>query len=128
MTDDLVTWLREQIATVERFASAAQAPYSGDRWEVIGGKRVVVRRWPSEFRVADMPILKAKTANIYLLHHVAMHDPAVVLAQCQAHLWMIAEIEHARETDTCGSERLLRLLALAYRHRDGYREEWRPEG
>lgn len=86
--------------------------------------------------------------------HIARHDPQNVIADCDAKLAIIdnyADTTHIRDEaaeriraagdhpaaedlDTWDRaqreipvmEHWVRLLAQGYRHRDGYREEWRP--
>lgn len=82
-------------------------------------------------------------------HHIARHDPRDALAQCEAHTAILDLHVPANEEplpegypmrficNTCGSGEVheypvvwpcdtVRVLALTYQHRPGYREEWRP--
>jgi hypothetical protein len=73
--------------------------------------------------------------HIQTAEYVARHDPARVLAECEAKRRIV---EHANECSDGGSELsmdfdderglalVLRLLALPYADCDGFREEWRP--
>jgi hypothetical protein len=84
VVDDVVPWLREQIAEDRRLAEEAcdgpwrvddagyaEAIYSADGTCVIGGGR-----WGGEAPVFD------STEDAL---HIVRHDPAAVLAQCDAH-------------------------------------------
>ncbi|ANZ35240.1 hypothetical protein BBK82_03280 [Lentzea guizhouensis] len=142
--DELVVWLREQIAEDRRIAEEscdgpwhvndagyAEAIYGADGTCVIGGGR-----WGGEAPVFD------STEDAL---HIVRHDPRVVLAQCAAHEALLDEHWDVNEGDcaTCvtgkwgypthgGSSpqrypcKTIRIVALAYQHRPGYREEWRP--
>lgn len=136
--DDLVTWLREQIAEDRRLAEAAnggpwhvnnetfvESIYSADDTCVIGGGR-----WGGEASVFD--------SNADALH-IARHDPRAVLAQCDAHEKLLDLHPQSTELswlcELCGGEGqnidcaypcdTLRVTALAYQHHPGFREEWR---
>jgi hypothetical protein len=70
--------------------------------------------------------------------HIVTHDPAAVLADVAAKraiLDAFVEAEHEADKDDCdfeasnyasGLSEAVALLALAYAHLPGYREEWRP--
>ncbi|WBB73251.1 DUF6221 family protein [Micromonospora sp. WMMD1128] len=113
MTDDLVTWLRAQLDDDERAARA---------WLPLGNPTAADRE------------------------HIARHDPARVLAEVDAKRRIIDEHEPYPQPQrmatgeilacsTCGSVDdspvewpcpTVRLLALPYADRAGYRDEWRP--
>jgi len=55
--------------------------------------------------------------------HIARHDPARVLAECEAKRAIVFLSEHG-----CGDDyqRVQQALALPYADRPGYRLEWKP--
>jgi hypothetical protein len=139
VTDDLVAWLREQIAKDRRIAEAASVA-SGGRWFTTG---------PGLWDRAGVPLV---TPSSQQRPHIARWDPDRVLAQCDA-TERIIEIhapyissdlvdDQAVNRDACstcdeiienGYVRnatwpcaTMRLLALPFADRPGYREEWRP--
>jgi hypothetical protein len=75
--------------------------------------------------------------------HIAAHDPARVLRAVEARRRIITDCEDAERTlrlagpgtpphdimtgATNTLRRMLRLLAIEYADRAGYREEWRPD-
>jgi hypothetical protein len=120
--DDLVQWLREQIAHDERIArSALERGFVG----FIGQSKTAY------FEDKGFPVIIAR--------HIDRHRPSDVLAQCEAHERVIRRWEQACDNAHVPSEaqaswgHIARVLAedvliigSAYRHRLGYREEWRP--
>ncbi|MFE1748991.1 DUF6221 family protein [Streptomyces anandii] len=127
--DDLVLWLRAQPDEDERIAREAgglawsRPEDPGDPAAIRDskGERVVCDEgWPSEGQEV----------------HIAEWDPARVLREIDAKRQIIAL--HARAHHQCVAEdgptqwhasdpcTTLRLLALPYADRPGYREEWRP--
>ena len=138
--DDLVRWLAEQLDEDERIARAAtsgpwtlddesypETVYSAAKVDVVAGGR-----WGGEASVFE------STADA---QHIVRHDPARVLREIDAKRKLLAlhepgETEYV-DGDVCMvcSERgegpyypcvTLRLLALPYADRPGYRDEWRP--
>jgi hypothetical protein len=104
---DLMAWLREQIAEVQRRAEREQA---------------------ATYAAACLD---------------ANHDPRDVIAQCEAHTaildlyGVVSDPANADRTDDRGvllshpiarrrMRDAVRAVGLAYQHRPGYREEWRP--
>jgi hypothetical protein len=73
--------------------------------------------------------------------HIAHHNPSDVLARCEAHEKLLdlhaQSTEHGWECSLCGPEGqnidctypcdTIRVLALAFQHRPGYRQEWQPD-
>lgn len=140
--DDLVTWLRQQLDDDERVARAAtSAPWihhvapdpSGPDHTLLTGEHGVI----SVGFMQDDPIRPADA------EHIARHDPAQVLAEVDAKRRILdAYVDAVRmerlmdETDDDGKwdwlfksealEGAVKLLALPYADRPGYREEWRP--
>jgi hypothetical protein len=61
--------------------------------------------------------------------HIARHDPARVLAECEAKRRIMELCEYAHERGQGpGSylDRCVALLALPYADHEAYQEEWRP--
>jgi len=118
--DDLVEWLRAQLDVDERIARGC----SGSGWREYPTNWVSV---PSSDRVALV-------VNDGDRAHVIRHDPARVLREIDAKRRIIAEHDiRSRplgERMDCQSYdfpcKTLRLLALPYDDRPGYRKEWRP--
>jgi len=88
----------------------AETIYAADGYTTVvaGGK------WGGEASVFD------DTADAI---HIALHDPARVLAECEAKRLILALSEHG-----CGDdyERVQRALALPYADRPGYQQKWKP--
>ncbi|MEF9521303.1 DUF6221 family protein [Streptomyces sp. RB13] len=128
--DDLVQWLRAQLDADERIAHRA-----GDSFRQIGATGVIVA---TEGDRAE-ECASANWAGI--AEHIVAHDPARVLREIDAKRQVIdlhapGEMEYV-DGDVCmacdvrGGEpfypcKTLRLLALPYADRPGYRDEWRP--
>ena len=127
--DDLLGWLGVQLDEDERIARAATlGPWvTADHDDQTGMLEVRTVHEPDIMigYVADVATADAL--------HIAAHDPARVLREIDAKrdLLRFAEgIHDHHETFTSGVaarlEGTLRLFALAYADRPGYREEWRP--
>lgn len=150
--DDLVTWLREQTADLRQAALTALRGYPFPTPEP---SKHDTHHWHSHWdalyqapgrddyvggrQIADFP------QSPYAAAFAARFDPAAALAQCDAHdrlvdyyvqmcgLWKeVSDDEKERDyrimTQQLGDARfILRQLAVAYQHRPGYREEWRPQ-
>lgn len=144
--DELVTWLREQIAQVRQIAKDGIVRKShGDEWGVGEGR---ILSWSNrdeqdtEVIGGGKPIVQCnyEYGGPMIAAHIAEHDPRAVLAQCDAHeailngyAKLVADDAATRYGDPdarsafCAYEEVvLPALALAYQHRPGYREEWRP--
>ncbi|MFF8485188.1 DUF6221 family protein [Streptomyces antibioticus] len=130
---DLVQWLRAQLDDDERAARRA-----GDSFRQIGETGVIVA-------VEGDRAEECASANwAGIAEHIVAHDPARVLREIEAkrRIMECHEPWVAGNGDTicgrCGREHIdgrpgghfpcqtLRLLALPYAHRPGYRDEWRP--
>lgn len=113
---DLVEWLLACIAEDEQVAQAAQSPRGAT--------------------IFTDPRRGGKQA---MLDHIARHDPARVLAVCQAHRTILgvytatyltrAQIDYdvgdPDMNDVMGPLRdVVRALAAAYADRPGYRQDW----
>ncbi|MFD8805596.1 DUF6221 family protein [Streptomyces sp. NPDC059597] len=140
---DLVEWLRAQLDEDERIARAA-SEYTEAEWRLDEDGETVLW-WPPEPRVADkerekgLPVVsdrwRGQTIYARAAPHVAAHDPARVLREIDAKRRILAEHWlNGWVCDTCDNGEVgqtfpcatLRLLALPYADRPGYREEWRP--
>jgi hypothetical protein len=145
--DDLVQWLGQQLDEDERTARAAR-PRPGDEtsgeWvayphrptsptddpsrdvHLVGCQEPDEREWVvAETGQADRASVVAE--------FIAEHDPARVLREIDAKrdLLRFAEGVHDHhDTFTTGVaarlEKTLRLFALPYADRSGYRDDWRP--
>jgi hypothetical protein len=148
--DDLVRWLSEQLDEDERIARAVRVPHDwhqgpGDDPEWTDAEMVCM--WPPEFHTPyerDKHWRGLGVEGAELAAHIAAHDPARVLREIDAKRRLVEchEPWTASNGDTicgrCGREHIdgrpgghfpcqtLRLLALPYADRPGYREEWRP--
>ena len=75
----------------------------------------------------------AHEVSIPNAEHMARHDPARVLAECEVKRRIVDLAREARETDGAGyatadayMRDVLRLLALPYAEHPDYRDEWKP--
>ena len=142
--DDLVTWLRAQLDEDERVARAATRPTMCPEWAC--SSREVFTGDAAVRKVADV----AWSDDIGA--HIARHDPARVLAEVDAKRRILDQHRPAdSECTTCCGESYIeetwdgeeerisrkrasltwpcptvRLLALPYANRRGYRDEWKP--
>ena len=136
--DDLVTWLRAQLAEDERVAQAASV--DDPSWFIstlvddsgveffaeIGDRPIGIKVGPND---DDEPLRRAEA------DHIVLNDPTFRLADIEAKR-QILDLCDLEFTDTGAwigidesSEtkwRVLQALALPYAESDGYREEWRP--
>ncbi|WP_406200107.1 DUF6221 family protein [Streptomyces sp. NBC_01017] len=134
MTEELVQWLGEQLDEDERTARRA-----GDSFRQIGETGVIVA---AEGDRAE-ECASANWAGV--AEHIVRHDPARVLREIDAKRQILAlhipfrvdgdpwpgcstcswrnDMEDLQVQYPCAT---LRLLALPYADRPGYREEWRP--
>lgn len=148
--DDLVQWLRAQLDEDERTARAATpgpwwhnpgkqwlGPEAFEKYDLREGEEFVGYGGPHPFTGAVASTGPASNAQGMMdAAHIARHDPARVLSEIDAKRRLLAL--HARAHHQCVTEdgptqwhaadpcTTLRLLALPYADRPGYREEWRP--
>lgn len=109
--ENLASWLREQIDEDERVARATrQASLSWQNFDMDGE----LRDTANAGTVAYIPIPQTRD-------HIARHDPARVLDGVEAKGRLLEEILFGY-----APEKLLRILAVEYADRPGYREEWKP--
>lgn len=148
----LTEWLRAQVAEDERRARAA----FDDRVEIDRLSRQPIRTvkddgvWTTGEHAMDECNVDGIGIRIYgegghtreQAVHIATWDPTRVLAECEAKRRIIAQSQNAargRDLALSGEsvdgeplvisftlDVVLRLLALPYADRPGYREEWRP--
>jgi hypothetical protein len=130
VSEDLIDWLRRMIDEDERKAKAATpGPWS---WVDPGGKvkqALVGPGYPYQFVVPSaMGDVYPSVADA---EHIARHDPARVLREVEAKRALLEETirPYLNNGLTTGNIAwlALRLLAMPYADRPGYRrEEWRP--
>jgi hypothetical protein len=126
---DPVQWLRAQLGEDERVArEAAPGPWRQDP------ERVDLLTSDEQGYVVDCSGAREARTNA---EHIARHDPARVLREVDAkrqllaiHRPYVAEPDQACLGCAGGIEfercPVVRLLALPYAGRPGYREDWRP--
>ncbi|QCX81079.1 hypothetical protein C9F11_37480 [Streptomyces sp. YIM 121038] len=131
--DDLVQWLRAQLDEDERIARAARGvEFCKDgRWVTRGPFEEGLGGIHSE--AGEAILGEEENVPFAVADHASRHDPARVLREIGAKRDLLRVAKAARdyhETFTSGFasalEGTLRLFALAYADRPGYREEWRP--
>lgn len=144
--DDLVQWLHAQLDDDERTAQAAAAGPWSTRWtgqehELVAPARAYpIAEWTYAIATQE-PEASAQRAECDTANadHIARHDPERVLCEIKAKRQLLAEhaprdgrcrvcAAHAYDSWTrfrapCPT---LRLLALPYADRPGYRDDWRP--
>lgn len=106
------------LARIQEDELTAQAAIARDAsWGVYFGDQV-----HDDLGVIVVPVSSAEVAE-----HISRHDPARVLAECEAKRQVIAAAD--RPGDPVGSavmEFVLGRLALPYAEHLDYRDEWRP--
>lgn len=127
--DDLIAFLKAQLDEDE--ASARQAP--GPTWEhrqirdEVGGEIVVFEDY---IAVADPDRNTVVLSDVDddVRPFVLRHDPARVLRDVEAkrRLLQRAESDLADDQWDEAAQETVKVLALPYADREGYREEWRP--
>lgn len=131
MTDDLAGFMLARIAEDEEVArGAAGVPWETMRWP--GGSQVLVAASAirnEKWRLGKLGHV-ATVEHTHDVDHIARHDPARVLAECDAKRRIVEQYIDAvkgRKWATCTAlERVLPVLALPYADHPDYREEWRP--
>ncbi|GHA61028.1 hypothetical protein GCM10010330_11080 [Streptomyces tendae] len=146
--DELVQWLREQLDDDEQTAQAASAGPWSTRWngqdhELVAPARAYpIAEWTYAIATqepeASAHRAECDTANA---DHIVRHDPARVLREIDAKRKTIAlcepplvDVTGPGDTEksfvpgegTPWGLDVLKLLALPYADRPGYREAWRP--
>lgn len=128
VSNELVTWLREQIEVTKRAASP-KILLAGGTWHIDN------EHWEAGTGImdaAERPI--AVAIGDCAAAHIAWHDPLSVLARCEAELAILDEHGPGKYGDACrccyGTLaypcQTVRLVGSGYRHRPGYLREWAP--
>ncbi|MEU3161810.1 DUF6221 family protein [Streptomyces griseoincarnatus] len=147
--DDLVQWLRAQLDEDERMARAAGG--EAWQWEHGYGDMCNDRTCPyGELATDEAVIMQVHGFDVrqddrQVADHIAAHDPARVLSEIDAKRRLVDL--HTKDeyydgcvicdngNNSCGCMSgwhwtypcdTLKILALPYADRPGYREEWRP--
>jgi hypothetical protein len=132
-------WLREQLDEDERVARAASGdvdPLTGGRWHQPDPDRCPGRIEDANGAVVVYDEGSPTSAEA---EHIARHDPAWALAEVEVKRAILdvhnLNYEGSRECYSCSDKRgddiepypcpTVRLLALPYADRPGYRDEWR---
>lgn len=137
---DLVTWLRRCIEQRRYLALHAIELGSAAEWvELSSGVLMTCRAdAPQDNRDGVHPLGDSSLTRL-----MEANDPRDTIARCEAELAILGEYEAARLVADAareqrggvggavyglvrGLERVVRLLACGYGHRDGYRQEWAP--
>ncbi|MEU3851750.1 DUF6221 family protein [Streptomyces sp. NPDC029554] len=143
--DELVRWLGEQLDEDERIARAVRVPHDwhqgpgDDDPEWVGDEMVLM--WPPEFHTPyeqDKHWRGLTVEGSELAAHIARHDPARVLRENDAKRAVVERYERAMENSRAHPDDLasagallalhgvVKLIALPYADRPGFRDEWRP--
>lgn len=129
VTDDLAAWLLACVAEDERVAT--------DDGRVQSAEWTALSTGPESDWSAPWEVLRVGGVAFRAIDHEARHaanwDPKRVLAECDAKRRIIAACSAVLavrdwEYDDAPSlaEETLKLLALPYAGRPGYRAEWKP--
>jgi hypothetical protein len=145
---EMVDWLRSTVrGDLEKARAATPGPWSVNSKDlaetIYGADHVAVvagSRWGGE-----APVFESDADAI----HIATHDPGDTIARCETELAILNEHapqgrmccrictapeleihgdggavwEHTPVANPC---RTVQLLGYGYRHRDGWKERWRP--
>lgn len=111
---DLTEFVLARIAEDEAVARAAGSSGEDLRWWVDGPAKESGKWW--------IYSTGEKFAHEHTAHHIARHDPARVLAECEAKRQMVWLSEHG-----CGDdyERVQHALAMPYADHPDYKKSWR---
>lgn len=147
MTEDITQWLGAQLDEDEKVAFTAGHTLAGElalRWAAVGAYVYPEEVTDNEPPVAsadlmdDMPGYEVARARAL---HIAGWDPSRVLREIDAKRGVLRQYESVREQvrNPASAENrmrarvaqgeledVLRLLALPYADRPGYRDEWKP--
>ena len=130
--DDLVEWLRAQLDEDERIARAACWDDQSDVWSARPPQASYERYTVVDYLGDGVVVVTPENADADGVgQHVAEHDPARVLREIDAKRQLVRQLAEADTeagyiTGTFTAWDALRLLALPYADRPGYREQWRP--
>jgi hypothetical protein len=132
----LTDFLLARIAEDERVANlAAPAPWEYQDVDSVGGGRIC----DTTVEIANMfydpdgervdprirKTVRSEQADL-TAEHIARHDPARVLAECDAKRRIITTIQRWLDTGYPTLDHVLFALALPYADHPDYRSEWRP--
>ena len=125
---NLAEFLLARIAEDEAAAAAAVSRRDGvDKWEAVGSGTVV---GPGYDKVKHVMLPSSEDGAA---RHIARHDPARVLAECEANRRIVAlhgEVDPCDAHDGATFETVdcetLQVLALPYADHPDYRQEWKP--
>lgn len=139
--DDLAQWLSAQLDEDERVARVAShvlrdgAHWSLDEWHGREQPHSLIAQGTAEQPVA-LGHFTADPVPTEQALHIAAWDPARVLREIDAKRQLLARYEELRAASKREGligdvteeyqDFLLRLLALPYADKPGYREEWAP--
>ncbi|MFD7061332.1 DUF6221 family protein [Streptomyces sp. NPDC059906] len=122
--DDLWRWLGGQLEEDERIAKAAIRELAGPdaaRWRY-DGRHVETVSGPTEVAAGARTVLGPGVGE-----YIAHNDPARLLEELTAKHKLLGWVHRVvRPESPASADRGVRLLALSYADRPGYREEWRP--
>lgn len=132
--DDLAAWLLEQIDEDERIAT--------NDGRVQAAEWTALATGPESDWSAPWEVLRVGGVAFRAIDHEARHaanwDPKRALAECEAKrrlvvcAWEVAALEdsaaweYGRDPVFHESQRMLKVMALPYADRPGYRAEWAP--
>jgi hypothetical protein len=135
---DLVGWLAAVVAEVRRVAEAAPP----GPWRASGDYSVENDQPASPYDHSSRKLevisegdYGGGAVDAETVAHIVLNDPRAALAQCEAHTAILGLVDlsftDAGEPITLGGYGeaywdVVRLVAAAYRHWPGYREEWKP--
>jgi len=115
---ELSQFLLARIAEDEAVARAATQSAKWWDWPGRDGRR------EAKVRAHEDPYIALNVTNGDATH-IARHDPARVLAECDAKRRIVAMMDDPHR-DTYEVYAVLRALALPYADHDDYDEAWRP--
>ncbi|WP_405960783.1 DUF6221 family protein [Streptomyces sp. NBC_00024] len=142
--DDLVQWLTARLDTDEQIAREAtkgpwrNAPTARHHATASGRSEEAVFASPPDVGAMVVAVTgeAVERRNLVNAEFIAAHDPTRVLREIDAKRQLLARYEELRaaskEQGLIGDvteeyqDFLLRLLALPYADKPGYREEWAP--
>lgn len=114
-------WLRTQIEADKATAESA----GGNVWRYVRGQEGNRLVFDEHRGVSAIGFHEDDLLHPVEAIHIALHDPADVVARCEAALALLAG--HGGDCPECSSGtpcRSVRLLAIGYRRRPGWRDEW----
>ena len=127
---DLATFLLARIAEDESAARAAILRTYGQtgRWVTFDDKEhlstTTVFAWNRDERLGQACETEMSWIGRAARDHIARHDPARVLAECEAKRRIVGHFVNEWEPDPIND--VLRFLTLPYADHPDYRGEWRP--